>query len=109
MKRYTVRLTEQALLDLDDIANYIALHDSRERAEYVAQGFDRAFASLATLPNRGPHPHELLATGNRQFREVRFKPYRIVYRVYDRQVVVFLIADGRRDMRTLLTRRLLNG
>jgi toxin ParE1/3/4 len=38
---------------------------------------------------------------------VHFKPYRIVYRVYERKVVVFLIADGRRDMQALLTSRVL--
>ena len=104
MKRYTVTLTEQALLDLDDIARYIALHDLPERAEHVANRIEEALASLASLPDRGPYPRELLTLGNRSFREIHFKPYRIVY---EREVVVFLIADGRRDMRALLARRLL--
>ncbi|TAJ97224.1 MAG: type II toxin-antitoxin system RelE/ParE family toxin [Reyranella sp.] len=107
MKRYTVILTEQALLDLDDIARYIALHDLPEKAEHVANRIEEALASLASLPDRGQYPRELLTLGNRSFREIHFKPYRIVYRVYEREVVVFLIADGRRDMRALLARRLL--
>ncbi|SKA16939.1 toxin ParE1/3/4 [Enhydrobacter aerosaccus] len=107
MKRYAVRLTEQALLDLDDIALYIAHHDTPQRAEYVAQQIERAFSSLSTLPSRGAHPRELLEMGNRMFREIHFKPYRVIYRVYEREVVIFLIADGRRDMRSLLARRLL--
>jgi toxin ParE1/3/4 len=45
--------------------------------------------------------------GNRAFREVHYKSYRIIYRVLDRKVVVLIIADGRRDMRALLARRLL--
>jgi toxin ParE1/3/4 len=108
MKRYEVILTEHALLDLDDIARYVVLHDTPERAEYVARRLEKAFSSLATLPNRGNHPSELLAMGNRSFREVHFKPYRIVYRVLDREVLVLIIADGRRDMRALLARRLLS-
>ena len=108
MKRYAVRLTEQALLDLDDIATYVGQHDSPERADLVARGIERAFSTLRHLPNRGAHLRELLTLGNRYFREVRFKPYRIVYRGYERDVVVFLIADGRRDMQALLTRRLLS-
>jgi toxin ParE1/3/4 len=107
MKHYAVTLTEQALLDLDDIARYIALHDLPEKAEQVAQRIEEAFASLTSLPNRVAYPRELLDMGNRSFREIHFKPYRIVYRVYEREVVVFLIADGRRDMRALLARRLL--
>ena len=37
-----------------------------------------------------------------------FKPYRVIYRVLGNVVHVFLIADGRRDMQTLLQRRLLD-
>ena len=107
MKRYEVILTEHALLDLDDIAHYIARHDTPEKAEQVARHLEKAFSSLAALPNRGNHPRELLAMGNRAFREVHYKPYRIIYRVLDRKVVVLIIADGRRDMRALLARRLL--
>ena len=36
-----------------------------------------------------------------------FKPYRIIYRVMGDGVYVLVIADGRRDMRALLQRRLL--
>jgi toxin ParE1/3/4 len=44
---------------------------------------------------------------NEDYRQISFKPYRIIYRIADRHVIVYLIADGRRDMRTLLARRLL--
>lgn len=36
-----------------------------------------------------------------------FKPYRLIYRVHTKQVVVYVVADGRRDMESLLARRLL--
>lgn len=107
MKRYAVELTEGALLDLDDIADYIARQDGPDRAEHVARGLEKAYASLSVFPNRGAHSRELLEMGIRDFRETHSKPYRIIYRVYARKVVVFLIADGRRDMQTLLSRRLL--
>ena len=107
MKRHEVRLGRQALADLEDIADYIASHDSPAQAEQVAQRIGQIFLSLADSPNRGSHPHEFLEIGNRSFREVHYKPYRIVYRVYEREVVILLIADGRRDMRALLDRRLL--
>jgi toxin ParE1/3/4 len=107
MKRYPVELSEQALLDLDDIADYITLNDGPERGEYVAREIEKAYSSLALFPNRGAYPQELLDVGIRDFREVHFKSYRVIYRVYERKVVVFLIADGRRDMQALLARRLL--
>ena len=56
---------------------------------------------------RGGWPKKLLDIGIREYREVLFKPYRIIYRVMNENVYVLVIADGRRDMRTLLERRLL--
>jgi toxin ParE1/3/4 len=107
VKRYAVELTEHALLDLDDIATYITSRDGAARAEHVARGIEKVYASLTLFPSRGAYVRELLETGNRDFREVHFKPYRIIYRVYASKVVVFLIADGRRDMQALVTSRVL--
>jgi toxin ParE1/3/4 len=44
--------------------------------------------------------------GNRSYRQIFFKPYRILYRIRANTVTVALIADGRRDMAALLARRL---
>jgi len=41
-----------------------------------------------------------------EYREIFFKPYRIMYRIMDKTVYVPLIADGRREMQTLLQRRI---
>ena len=40
-------------------------------------------------------------------RQASFKPYRVIYRVTGRQVIVYLIADGRRVMQSVLARWLL--
>jgi toxin ParE1/3/4 len=47
--------------------------------------------------------------GIREYRETFFKPYRAIYRIVERRMIVFVVADGRRDMQTLLARRLLDG
>ena len=105
--RYEVLLTAAADADLSEIVGWIAEHDSPERAEHVLQRISDAIDSLAQFPERGSYPKELLAVGMREYRETRFKPWRIVYRVEARRVFVYLIADGRRDLRELLSRRLL--
>lgn len=87
---FEVLLTAGALQDLTEI----------DRIEKVV-------ASLAAFPERGAYPKELLALGIRQYRETYFKPYRVIYRVDDKRVYVYLIADGRRDMQTMLSQRLL--
>jgi toxin ParE1/3/4 len=63
---------------------------------------------LSEFPERGAFPKELAALGIREYRESFFKPYRIIYRIMDKDVYVLLIVDGRRDMHTLLQRRLLD-
>lgn len=105
---FGVVLTDDALRDLDDICGHIAQHDTSKSAAYVLERIEKALASLAEFPERGRYPRELADLGITEFREIFFKPYRLVYRVEQRRVVVYLIADGRRDMQSLLIRRLLN-
>ena len=69
----------------------------------------RVVSDLAHFPERGSYPKELLALGIKEYRQTSFKPYRVIYRVLDRQVLVYLIVDGRRAMQSLLSRRLLAG
>ena len=45
----------------------------------------------------------------REYRQLYFKPYRVIYRIVEVRVYIYLIADGRRDMEALLSRRLLGG
>lgn len=59
------------------------------------------------MPLRGVNPRELAELGIREYRQVFFKPYRIIYRVVADRVYIYLIADGRRNMQSLLSRRLL--
>ena len=73
----------------------------------MLERIERALQGLSEHPQRGNHPRELLDIGIREYREVSFKPYRIIYRVVEDTVYVLVIADGRCDMQTLLQRRLL--
>ncbi len=77
------------------------------KADYVLEQIEKALNSLSENPQRGACPKELQAVGLREFREILFKPYRIICRVMEKKVYVLLIADGRRDMQSLLQRRLL--
>jgi len=104
---FSVLLTDDAARDLEDLCDYIDLHDVPHKSEYVLEQIEKACSSLSEKPHRGTYPKELLSIGVREYREVFFKPYRIIYRVMEDNVYVLLIADGRRDMQTLLQRRLL--
>ena len=109
MQRYEVLLTSDAERDLEEIFDYIAEHQSPGAANHVLDRVEKSISSLVAFPERGSFPKELLALGIRDYRQVFFKPYRLIYRVIDRQVVIYLIVVGRRDMQALLARRLLEG
>lgn len=105
--RYEAHLTAGAERDLESIYDYIAEFDSSASANRVLDKLLKTSEILATLPERGAYPRELLALGIREYRQVFFKPYRLIYRIIGQQVFIVLIADGRRDMQALLARRLL--
>lgn len=107
--RFDVLLTEHAERDLEELHDYIAEHDTPGNAVRVLDRIDKALHSLSTFPERGSHPKELLALGIREYRQTFFKPYRLIYRIVERRVYVYLIVDGRRDMQTLLARRMFGG
>jgi len=103
---FTVRFTKSAQIDLRALHAYISKHDSMGSADYVAREIVRAAMTLRDFPERGAHPAELLEMGSRSYRQIFFKPYRILYRIRGKTVYIAVIADGRRDMTPLLARRL---
>jgi len=104
---FEVLLTEGAEQDLAAIHDYIAEFDCVANANHVLDELLQAVESLSRFPERGSYPRELVNLGNKEYRQTFFKPYRVIYRVTGGQVIVYLIADGRRDMPSVLARRLL--
>lgn len=107
--RREVLLTEDAERDLEEIYDYIAEFDSPRNADRVLDRLLEVTERLAAYPERGSQPGELRSLGVQEYRQGFFKPYRVIYRVIGDQVIIYVIADGRRDMQSLLSRRLLGG
>lgn len=105
--KFEVLLTEGAEQDLESIHNYISEFDCVANANYVLDELMEVVDSLSKFPERGNYPKELVALGIKEYRQTAFKPYRVIYRVTGGQVIIYLIADGRRDMQSVLARRLL--
>ena len=105
--KFEVLLTEGAEQDLEAIHDYISEFDCVANANHVLDELMDVVDSLSTFPERGSHPKQLVGLGVKEYRQTFFKPYRVIYRVTGKQVIIYLIADGRRDMQTVLARRLL--
>ena len=102
-----VLLTAGAEQDLEGIHDYISTFDCMANANHVLDGLLNVVESLAEFPERGSYPKELVGLGIKEYRQTFFTPYRVIYRVTGDQVTIYLIADGRRDMQSVLSRRLL--
>ena len=105
--KFEVLLTEGAEQDLEAIHDYISDFDCVANANYVLDKLMDVVESLSKFPERGSYPKELVGLGIKEYRQTLFKPYRVIYRVTGSQVIIYLISDGRRDMQTVLARRLL--
>lgn len=103
-----IYFTESAERDIYDIYDYIAVQDSPKKAEYVLDQLQKSINTLKDKAERGICPKELSGLGMHEYRQIYFKPYRIIYRCFDNQIVIYVVVDGRRNMQTLLQRRLLS-
>jgi toxin ParE1/3/4 len=105
--KFEVLLTKGAEQDLEAIHDYLCEFDCVANANHGLDGLMDAVETLSKFPERGSYPKELVGLGIKEYRQTFFKPYRVIYRVTGRQVMIYLIADGRRDMQSVLARRLL--
>ena len=105
--RCEVLLTVDAERDLDEFYDFVSEHDVPGIGEARLRRIEDVIESLAAFLEGGSYPRELLALGIREYRQTFCKPYRVIYRIVRLRVLVLLIADGRRNMQTLLARRLL--
>ena len=105
--KYQVLLVAEAEEDVFDIYRYVLRTDGRDRADHVLQKLQDTCESLTEMPRRGHNPPELEHVGLQGFREVHFKPYRVIYQIVGRKVYIHCVLDGRRAIQEVLERRLL--
>lgn len=84
--------TEPAWEDLATAADYIARDPETYAATFVQEVRDAA-ASLAQFAERG---HVVPEFGEEAIRELLVRPFRLVYRVVDDQVLVLALVHGAR-------------
>ena len=87
-------------------------------SESTAHPRERIMCSIACFrPPRALRPSQVAGRGRvklppatqAEYRQVLFKPYRIIYEIDGTDIVVHMIADGRRNLKSLLLRRLTTG
>jgi plasmid stabilization system protein ParE len=90
--------SEPALLDLDEIAEYIAIDNPAAAARYVQKVFD-VVERLELHPRSGKRPAELPRT---PYRELVVAPSRIFYRIDQDQVHILHVMRSEQLLRPYL-------
>lgn len=106
MTRRSIAWYPSAIDDLDAIVERLRARGSHVNAEKVLAKIARKVGSLRISANRDPIVPEFLAHGIARYRELSVPPWRIIYRVEPKEVVVLTIVDSRRQLDELLLERL---
>jgi len=106
-KKYDVVWSNIAENDLKNIVEYIA-DDSPPSALKILKRIKQKASSLYTYPERGRIVPELRDQGILQYREIVISPWRILYRISEKSVLVSSVLDSCRNIEDILLKRLTN-
>ena len=101
-----VVILEAAEADLRELRRYIIKNFSTLTWQETFSKLKEAIRNLAAFPYLGAIPPELEALHLVQYRQLLSGKNRIIYEVRGEAVYVLIVADMRRDMKSLLLQRL---
>ncbi len=105
--RYKVVFLHQAKLDLHYIKNYILKNHSKKSWQDCLGKIKNAIYTLKTFPQSGNIPPELETLHLNQYRQIISGMNRIIYEIKNDTVFIHLICDSRKELKNILTNRLL--
>lgn len=108
MRRFDVNWTAAARDDLFGIISYLADADP-DAADHTLDAIERRAMSLERFPARGRVVPELGRLQVGLYRELQIPPYRIIYKLHGKKVLVLAVFDSRRNLEDVLLDRLLRG
>jgi len=102
-----VVILESAEYDLKELKSYIVKDFSLKTWRNTYDKIKEVIRNLKTFPYAGSIPEEIERLNLSQYRQVISGMNRIIYEVRQDTIYIHIIVDGRRDLTSLLTRRLL--
>lgn len=106
MRGIRVHWSRSARYDLESIVSYLA-DRSPQAAIATLERLEAEARSLVSQAERGRLVPELARLHVREYRELVVAPYRLIYRVAGRRVLVLAVFDARRNLEDVLLDRLL--
>jgi toxin ParE1/3/4 len=104
---YKVVILGAAEEDLKELRNYIVKHFPLDAWQDTYSKIKESIRNLKTFPFSGNIPEELERLNLTQYRQVISGMNRVIYEVRQEVIYIHIVVDTRRDMKSLLTQRLL--
>jgi plasmid stabilization system protein ParE len=104
---FKVVILESAEHDLKELKDYITKNFSVETWQNSYDKIKTVIRNLKAFPYAGSIPEELEKLNLSQYRQVLSGMNRIIYEVRQDVIYIHIITDARRDLKSLLTKRLL--
>jgi addiction module RelE/StbE family toxin len=104
-KKYQAVWSNIAENDLKTILEYIT-DDSPPNALKIFKSIKQKASALNTFPERGRIVPELQDQGILQYRELIIPPWRLLYRISEKNAFVLSVLDSRRNIEDILLKRL---
>ncbi|KAA1004370.1 type II toxin-antitoxin system RelE/ParE family toxin [Paraburkholderia panacisoli] len=98
---------DEAQEDTKDLRRYILKTFGAETWKQTSAELAVTFGNIRQIPQSGYVPAELSDFGGLNFREALSGQNRVIYEVRDDTIYIHVVTDTRRDLRTLLQKRLL--
>ncbi|SAL76741.1 Plasmid stabilization system protein [Caballeronia peredens] len=108
MKKPMVVILPAAEADIRDIRRYVVKKFGKADWQARYQKLKQSVATLQEFPESGKVPEELSDFNPDGYREVVSGQNRVIYNFTKEIIFVHVVADTRRDMKTLLQKRLLS-
>jgi plasmid stabilization system protein ParE len=103
----SVVFLRSAELDLKELKSYIVKDFGKETWQASYSKIQEAVGTLQTFPFQGKIPEELGRLNLTQYRQVISGVNRIIYEIRQEMIYIHVVCDTRKDMKSLLTKRLL--
>ena len=105
---YNVFWTQTAQNDLNGIYSYLVNHESESVALDVFERIKKKTLTLSSFPTRGRQIPELSSQNIEGYRELVDSPWRIFYKISEKNIYVLSVIDGRRSFENTLLGRILS-
>ncbi|MDE2056353.1 MAG: type II toxin-antitoxin system RelE/ParE family toxin [Betaproteobacteria bacterium] len=104
---FRVVILDSAQQDMKELRAYILKNFSVDTWRTSYAKIKEAIRNLHSFPQAGSIPEEVEKLNLTQYKQVLSGMNRIIYEVRQEIIYIHIIADARRDMTTLLSRRLI--